>query len=296
MSDAEVAALEHLEVPALHAADALRKVQAPVSGATEPGPSPTANPDEPYAPEVKALFKFLRRKLVLEQPSFHEDYRVTDLVIEPGSPRLSLALQRASAIAHESPAFEGIVLHLVHDPAGAERHYARLGKLALVVDSPPRLPIPGSGAWSFGSSCTRLRESSPVRGASCPRVEATVRRRIHTGGITGSAVRNSPSGRLVSNCNALAPSRRAAISTATGLVSDPMKRRPSLPATTSVVPLPHIGSHTSAPALLDRRMMRSSSRSGFCVGYPVPSDRIGVLATIAGISFHTLPSRRPSSA
>jgi hypothetical protein len=40
-----------------------------------------------------------------------------------------------------------------------------------------------------------------------------------------------------------------------------------LPATGSVVPLPHIGSHTSAPGLVVSRTIRSRSLSGFCVGY-----------------------------
>ena len=61
-------------------------------------------------------------------------------------------------------------------------------------------------------------------------------------------------------------SRSVAISIAMGLRSDPTNLRPSLAATTRVVPDPHMGSHTNPSGRVARRMMRSSKRSGFWVG------------------------------
>ncbi|WP_437914345.1 hypothetical protein WME73_50710 [Sorangium sp. So ce302] len=61
-------------------------------------------------------------------------------------------------------------------------------------------------------------------------------------------------------------SRSRAVANASGLRSPPTKRRPRRAAATSVVPLPHMRSATVAPGAEDARTMRSSSRSGFCVG------------------------------
>ena len=47
--------------------------------------------------------------------------------------------------------------------------------------------------------------------------------------------------------------------------SQPIQRRPSFSATTSVVPDPQKKSATRSPGLLDASMIRSSSASGFCV-------------------------------
>ena len=86
------------------------------------------------------------------------------------------------------------------------------------------------------------------------------------------------------------------VATASAPASHPTKRLPAAAAATSVVPEPLNGSSTSEPTSLVARTMRSSSFSGFCVGYPVVSAMSGVFAAIAGQSVQTLPIARPSSA
>ena len=51
-------------------------------------------------------------------------------------------------------------------------------------------------------------------------------------------------------------------------ISIPIQRRPRFCAATTDVPQPQNGSRTRSPGLLDALMIRSSSATGFCVGYP----------------------------
>ena len=64
----------------------------------------------------------------------------------------------------------------------------------------------------------------------------------------------------------------------------PTQRRPKASAAATVVPQPQKGSSTRSPGLEEAAMMRSSSRKGFCVGYPSRSLAFGLTG---GISIQT---------
>ncbi len=135
MSEDEAAALESLELPPLIAPEVVRKEHAALGAALTTGTAPAGDPDSPYSPEMKALWKFLRQKLILEPEPSLEDDLVADILLEPGRPRLSVELRGGAPGAAESTASPSVLLRLVHDPKGTERHFARLGSLALVIDA-----------------------------------------------------------------------------------------------------------------------------------------------------------------
>lgn len=85
-------------------------------------------------------------------------------------------------------------------------------------------------------------------------------------------------------------SRASIKSTAMVVISIPIHRRPSFCAASMAVPQPAKGSSTTSSFVDDVAIMRSSSASGFWVGYP---NRSFAIALIGAMSSHRLSTVSP---
>jgi hypothetical protein len=110
-----------------------------------------------------------------------------------------------------------------------------------------------------------------------------------------------------SNAAPRSTSRACASSTAAPAQSQPMNRRPSSAAATSVVPEPQKKSATRSPGFELAAMMRRSRLSFFWVAHPVfsreklliwieSSESLPVNANSAAFAFHTSSSATPARA